>query len=280
MDLKEAFVKIGVEVPDELCVSQLQQAAESRRINLSELLVELSAALQGWEEPPPPVAEHFREGVPLPRGLTVPSLREAMKFTQRLLSLLNTQTLWLSNLKLTGIIQTNNFSGMLSNILTEGLSRFSDFQRHSDQKHPDLKNPLTGEGLEVKATLDPNKGGEGHNGLGGWHLIASYSFSQSGNIRFSSVKVAYLEAYQEDEPIEKSDWKYLGSKLKRKTGTRRTETFVTTRRGTWKLRHGTVYLDPELWPNWKRLRPPREIEIPPYSPWYEIASAQERGRLP
>lgn len=276
MKLEEAFAKLDIEPLNQLCIEEFMQAAKRKKSTLSELVFELAMALQGWDEPPLPKRENFRSAVPLPQGLSIDSLEKAMEFTQRMLFLVNAQSLWLTNLKLTGIIQTNSFSGLLSNVLTEGLSRYSEFRRYSDQRHPDLINPSTGEGLEVKATVNPNKGGEGHNGLGGWHLVASYGFDSVGNAIFSSVKIARLEPYREDLPEEKSDWKYLGSKLNRKTGTRRTETFVTTNRGMWKLRHGTVYIDPHLWPNWRRrLNPPDGLEIPTYSPWYRNIPTEE-----
>jgi hypothetical protein len=42
---------------------------------------------------------------------------------------------------------------------------------------------------------------------------------------------------------KKSDWKYVGSKVNKTTGSQRTETYVTNLQGTTKLRYGTVYLN-------------------------------------
>jgi len=269
VNLINAFMNLGLEPPAKEDISAFQKAAKERGVSLEEFIVELSAILQGWIPPEPPKEEYFRHGVPLPDGLTTDSLRQAMIFTQRVLSFLNTQTTWATKLRIDKIIQKNNVSGIVSNILTEGLGRHTPFKRYSDQSHPDLINPNTGEGLEVKATIDPSKGGEGHNGLGGWHLIAAYQLDLQGNIVFSTVQVAKLDPYRSDVPEQESDWKYQGSKEKKDTGTRRTETYVSTIRGKWKMRHGTVYLDPVVWPGWRRLKIRKNINIecPKYSPW-------------
>lgn len=62
------------------------------------------------------------------------------------------------------------------------------------------------------------------------------------------------------------DWKYVGSKVNKDTGSQRTETYVTTGAGTAKLRHGSVYLDTEF-VNIVRWRTSPDVKAPAHSPF-------------
>ena len=94
-------------------------------------------------------------------------------------------------------------------------------------------------GLEVKASNKPLKGGEGHNGHSGWHIIVCYKLLQNGDIEFTQVEIADLIGYEYDN----SDWKYQGSQ-RNSNNSQRTETYITTNIGTAKLRDGSLYLNP------------------------------------
>lgn len=236
---------------------------------------------------PQPTGQDYYRNVPLPEGLTVSALKEALDYTQELMAVLNFEIRELTGLPLSKLIQRNNYSGVVSNLLTVAMDARTVYKRNSDLEHPDLKADF-GEGIEIKATVDPAKGGESHNALGGWHLIASYSLDEeTGQIRFSVVKIAELVSLRNSkaEGLE-PDWKYMRSGAGRVAAvegeteadsapvkeTQRTETFVTTAQGTWKLRHGTVYLDPDFWRGWERQR--YSGEVPSHSPWFALAQAR------
>lgn len=160
--------------------------------------------------------------------------------------------------------QGNNFSGLVSNILCDALDANSPYKHNSHQRHPDLVNPEAhdgqGEGLEVTATIKVGKGGESHNGHGGWHLIACYQSDTAGEVRFLHLMCASLNDHRAAAP----DWKYVASKVNAATGSQRTETYVTTPAGTTKLRDGSVYIDPAI--DFRRWRQARgEQLIPPWS---------------
>jgi len=132
----------------------------------------------------------------------------------------------------------------VSNVLCDSFSRLTPYKHNHDQRYPDLvcktKDNRTVAGLEVKSTIRPGKGGESHNGHSGWHLIACFQLDkESGDIQFVHIMLADLIGHGRPG----TDWKYVGSKVNRTTGSQRTETYVTTGAGTTKLRHGTVYLD-------------------------------------
>jgi hypothetical protein len=120
----------------------------------------------------------------------------------------------------------------------------SPYKHNHEQRYPDLINRAADNsgdiGLEVKATINIGKGGESHNGHSGWHTIACYEITDSG-IEFVHLMFAVLNGHAEAE----SDWKYLGSKVNEETGSRRTETYTTTLKGTTKLRDGSVFLNPQ-----------------------------------
>jgi hypothetical protein len=63
-----------------------------------------------------------------------------------------------------------------------------------------------------------------------------------------------------------TDWKYVGSRVNKETGSQRTETYVTTGTGTAKLRHGTVYLDTGV-VDITRWRTAATVSAPDHSPF-------------
>lgn len=120
--------------------------------------------------------------------------------------------------------------------------------------------------LEVKATAKPWKGGEGHNGHSGWHIVVCYKIN-CGDVIFVQVEIADLVGYD----LDKSDWKYLGSK-RNDNDSQRTETYVTTDVGTAKFRDGTVFLNkehvtvsPQMIKARKRLEETKGLNVPKFS---------------
>jgi transcriptional regulator with XRE-family HTH domain len=206
----------------------------------------------------------FRPGVPLPEGLIVKHLETAANQTVLVVHRINRHLVSAARRPLQRFIQGNNFSGLVSNILCDALDANTPYRHNSHQKHPDLINPSAnqgkGEGLEVKSTVKVGKGGESHNGHGGWHLIACFRSDDAGDIHFLHLMCACLCDHRANPP----DWKYVGSQVNAKTGSQRTETYVTTPLGTTKLRDGTVYIDPSIdFRRWKQARAGQGI--PPWS---------------
>lgn len=209
--------------------------------------------------------EYFRN-VPLPEDLTIRDLQIAMEKTEDFFSSIRDKT----NINLSGIIQSNNFSGVVSNVFTNMLGEVSVYKPYSDQRYPDLLHQYKNIGLEVKASNKPMKGGEGHNGHSGWHIIVCFELLPNGDIEFSQVEIAELIGFE----YENSDWKYLGSK-RNENESQRTETYTTNRVGTAKLRDGTVYLNPNYVEFTSRMMRERgkidEWPIPDFSPFnYEL----------
>lgn len=198
----------------------------------------------------------LRAQVPLPVALTLGQIESAVNATQLTIHRINSHLSGATGKRLQQLIQGNNFSGLVSNILCDSFDACSPYKHNSHQRYPDLINPEAnhgkGEGLEVKTTVRIGKGGESHNGHGGWHAVACYEFDKQGDVRFIHIMFARLESHQSDTP----DWKYQKSLVKKDTGSQRTETYVTTSVGTTKLRDGTVYLDPSKidFSRWKQDR--------------------------
>lgn len=220
------------------------------------------------DRPVPTVKEgSFIREVELPPRLSINGLESALNETHRLLRLISTTLRRASGRPLSQYIQRNNFSGIVSNVLCDSFSRLTPFKHNHDQRYPDLicsgasgTSPI---GLEVKSTIRPGKGGESHNGHSGWHVIACYSLDEdSGDIRFVHVMFAELIAHDK----RNADWKYSKSKVNKKTGSQRTETYATTPRGTAKLRHGTAYLDTE-YVDIRRWRTCQDVKAPSHSPF-------------
>ena len=206
--------------------------------------------------------KHLRK-VPLPEDLTNEEIYTALEETQAFFQFIRDKT----GINLSSIMQANNFSGMVSNVFTNKLSDASSYKFHHDQKYPDLMYKSKGIGLEVKASIKPLKGGEGHNGHSGWHIVVCYKILDNGDIEFVHVEIADLIGYECPNP----DWKYEGSK-RNSNNSQRTETYVTTNVGTAKLRDGSVYLNPEyveISSSLKRRRKAiqTKLSIPPSSPF-------------
>lgn len=178
----------------------------------------------------------FLREVPLPEGLTNEQIFKALEQTQSFFELIREKT----GINLSSIIQANNFSGVVSNVFTKMLNDNSAYKSYHDQRYPDLMHENMDIGLEVKASNKPMKGGEGHNGHSGWHIVVCYETLDNGDIEFSQVEIADLIGYE----YACSDWKYMGSQ-RNENDSQRTETYVTTNIGTAKLRDGTVYLNPQ-----------------------------------
>lgn len=207
---------------------------------------------------------YFRHQTPLPNQLTVAHIEAAANLTQSIIHRMNRNMTIEVGLPLQGLIQGNNFSGLVSNIFTNSIDQCSPYKHNHDQRYPDLicpgANNGQGEGLEVKTTINIGKGGESHNGHSGWHVIACYNFLPNGDIVFVHIMFASLKSHQDQHP----DWSYVGSKVNADTGSRRTETYTTNLRGTTKLRDGSVYLNPG-YVNYQRWKQERLGAMPPWS---------------
>lgn len=208
--------------------------------------------------------QFFRPQVPLPEGLSIDHLRSALNQTQMMVHVMNRNMVEEVGSPLQGLIQGNNFSGLVSNIFSNCMDSCSPYKHNHDQRYPDLINKGAaegkGEGLEVKLTVNVRKGGESHNGHHGWHVIACYNFTDGGDIVFVHVMFAELKGHQDANP----DWSYVGSKVNEDTGSRRTETYVTNLKGTTKLRDGSVYINTDV-VKFKRWRQERDGVMPDWS---------------
>lgn len=226
--------------------------------------------------PKAPNPAFFRRNVPLPPQLTIDHLSAAMEKTQNIIELMNRTFVTNGVQPLSHYVQMNNFSGIISNIFTNALDSVSPYKNNSLTGHPDLLNPNSRVGIEIKATNKPGKGGEGHNGHSGWHIIACYDLDEeSGNIQFVHIEVADLIGCEQGE----IDWKLCaGTYENGHTG--HIETYMTTPQGTQKLRDGSVYLD-ETVVDLSRCRAFQEgYDIPDYSPMYKISrSRQSQQRI-
>lgn len=203
--------------------------------------------------------------VPLPEDLTNEDIFNALQNTQAFFAMIREN----AGINLSAIIQANNFSGIVSNVFTKKLSDVSIYHSYHDQRYPDLMHASKSIGLEVKASNKPLKGGEGHNGHSGWHIVVCYHVLTNGDIEFIQVEIANLIGYECDNP----DWKYQGSQ-RNNNNSQRTETYITTPIGTAKLRDGTVYLNPEYVKITPALLSHRKkivgtLPIPPFSPFAE-----------
>lgn len=194
---------------------------------------------------------------------------------QDIIAMMNEKLVETGNKPLTSYVQMNNFSGIVSNMISNAINNVSPYKNNSPRAHPDLLNPNNQVGIEVKVSNKPSKGGEGHNGHDGWHIVACYDLDEeTGNIQFVQLEVAELVGYEHGE----IDWKKCdGTFSNGHTG--HIETYMTTPQGTQKLRDGSVYLDTSV-VNMSRCRVCPDYEIPPYSPMYQIRrSRQSQQRL-
>jgi transcriptional regulator with XRE-family HTH domain len=230
----------------------------------------VALAFDRAENARPPIVNpaFLRANVPLPTSLTGADVVRVLDDTQRVIHRLNRNLVVEGSRPLQGLIQGNNFSGLVSNILTNSFDALTSYRHNSAQRYPDLlyhppRRNLSAVGLEVKTTVNVGKGGESHNGHGGWHVIACFRFTDEGDIVFVHVMFADLCSHQHPTA---SDWKYTGSKVNEATGSRRTETYSTNLQGTTKLRDGSIYLDP-AWIDFSRWRKEHPSGIPAHSIW-------------
>ena len=207
--------------------------------------------------------QQFIRDVPLPKELTPQAIFDALNNTQDFFAMIREK----AGVNLSSVIQANNFSGIVSNVFAYQLDKVSPYKLFHDQSYPDLKHEKHGVGLEIKATKKMMKGGEGHNGHSGWHIVVCFGVQENGDIEFVQVEVADLIGF---ESKTHSDWKYMGSK-RNDNNSQRTETYVTTSIGTAKLRDGTFYLNTEKYQISRQLLRQRqklaELPIPSYSPF-------------
>lgn len=212
------------------------------------------------------LSKRYLRNVPLPMGLANEQIFRALKETQAFFDNIRERT----GIDLSEIIQANSFSGVVSNVFTKMLNDCSVYHSFSDQRYPDLMHESLNIGLEVKASNKPMKGGEGHNGHSGWHIVVCFEVLKNGGIDFSQVEIADLIGYERGQI---SDWKYQGSR-RNENDSQRTETYITTDIGTAKLRDGTVYLNP----NYVTISPSRiknrwkladNLPVPEYSIFIE-----------
>ncbi|UWX64288.1 hypothetical protein [Deinococcus rubellus] len=261
----------GLQSPESpMLLSVLSDLATFTDYPLQKVIHELHG-LATMRTAPAPTLEDFYNDVPMPKGLTKEGIKAALDATQEMMAVLNHEIKLFTGKYLHELIQGNNYSGLVSNLLTVAIGDHTIYKPYHDQKHPDLMNDIDNIGLEIKASNKVAKGGEGHNGTNGWHMIACYNLNQeSGQIQFTHIEIAELNGMKSTAV---SDWKYVGSNVNEE-GTQRTETYTTTPEGTWKLRHGSVYINSILWPNWSNLSKQawRGGEIPQHSPWYKSKS--------
>ena len=99
------------------------------------------------------------------------------------------------------------------------------------------------------------------------HIVVCFDILDNGDIEFIQVEIAELIGFEYGEA---SDWKYQGSS-RNENDSQRTETYITTKVGTAKLRDGTVYLNLDRVQISPRLKKEREkvfeLDIPYFSPF-------------
>ncbi|MHB8647124.1 MAG: helix-turn-helix domain-containing protein [Thermomicrobiales bacterium] len=209
-------------------IDTLEKIATALDQTIASLIVQ-AENLHGGKVAPTIDPAYLNCSVPLPPGLTHEQLGIALNRAMAILDQI-------------GInpgsrdIQANIYSGAVSNIVTKSLAEVSDFERNKETAHPDLFNPNRARGdpdwpLEIKASNEPNKGGESHNKGKGWFLIANYKVI-GGQTHIVQVEVAQL--------VE-DDWVIHV----RKEGSRRTPNAVTNAEATYRLRQNSAYRDPE-----------------------------------
>ena len=258
----------GVETGKEnFSIQVLEQLAAALSLPLR-VLVSIAYDNAAGNRPPIVNSAYFRRQVPLPDRLTCSHLEKVLNTAQGIVHRINRNMVAEGSPTLQDLIQHNNFSGLVSNVLSNCFDLHSPYKHNHDQRYPDLicpgANDGRGDGLEIKTTLKVGKGGESHNGHDGWHVIACYNFLENGDIRFVHVMFARLNGHSHSE----ADWKYVGSRVNEESGSRRTETYNTNGYGATKLRDGSAYLDADIvhWARWKQFR--RSNATPPsFSIW-------------
>ena len=181
-------------------------------------------------------ASDFDHAVKLPPGLEVSAIRRAIYYIER--ELADFAELYLE--------QANVFSALVGMFGTRALDQVSNFEKHRDantaqQRFPDLcrrgaRRPLKPDAcLESKASKRPHSI-QSHYDHAGWYIVWRYLVDATGTIEIDKpvliwrVDVVFLD---------KTDWKYEGSKAS-KEGGGRTHTFGV-REPAKKLRGTAVY---------------------------------------
>lgn len=245
-------------------VEVLEKIAQGLDIHPKTLVV---LAYQDSSGLSPTVNQAYFRDVPLPDGLNTSHIQDVCNQTTSIIHRINQNLIAEVGKPLQDFMQGNNFSGLVSNILSDAFNDNSPYKHNHDQRYPDLinkdANHGNGDGLEIKTTINVGKGGESHNGHSGWHVVSCYKIEEGGDISFIHIMFANLNGHKHPNP----DWTYLGSKENKDTGSRRTETYITNLEGTTKLRNGTVYLVPDE-VDFRRWKVSPKIPIPPYSIFY------------
>jgi hypothetical protein len=178
----------------------------------------------------------FDPSVPLPPGLTVTAIRKAIEYVER--ELADLIDLYFE--------QANVFSALVGIYATKALDANSVYEksRHADlaqQRFPDLKRrgsgarPTPQDSLECKGSKRP-WAVQSHYDHPGWYIVWRYlvdptcSLEPGRPVTIWRVDVAF---------VEKSDWKYEGSKAGAEGGGR-THTFGL-KNPAKKLRGRAVY---------------------------------------
>ena len=126
------------------------------------------------------------------------------------------------------IIRNNAYSGLVSDFVTVLLSKYSKFEKNKDTKFPDLINPETNVGLEVKATMRDPWGTVGHNVARGWFIVFQYDIDKENGLpKFTAVWIGELN---EDDFIFRD----------RKPGSRRTIT-ASVKKRSWDKKMKKVF---------------------------------------
>jgi len=147
--------------------------------------------------------------VPMPEGLTIDHLEKAMKTAIEIFNAINEGLTEYGMPPLSELIRRNQYSGMVSDLITRALDRFSEFKKTKNTEFPDLKNPKTGAGIEIKATQSEQPWSTiGHNVVRGWFLIFEYDINERGLPSFRRVWIGELT---EEDFV----WRGRGPKSKR-----------------------------------------------------------------
>jgi hypothetical protein len=134
----------------------------------------------------------FDESVSLPEGLTTSQLEEAMKTVRSIFKAINEGLSKYDMPPINELVRLNQYSGMLSDFMTRLLDRLSSFKKLTNTDFPDLRNPSTGVGLEIKATTREPWGTVGHNVARGWFLTIEYELDSEGLPSFKTVWIGEL----------------------------------------------------------------------------------------
>jgi hypothetical protein len=150
--------------------------------NLSWKIIKKSSELNGV----------FYETI-MPEGLTVDHLEEAMKIVVEVFDAINDGLTKRGMPPLNEFIRRNQYSGMVSDLITRALDRISEFKKTKNTEYPDLKNLSTGVGIEVKATFSGQPWSTvGHNVTNGWFLVFEFDINEKGSPSFRRVWIGDL----------------------------------------------------------------------------------------